>query len=1458
MAKKRKLVIQKVADYFNINHPAVSVDVLINLKIYDDVLIQACRTLFGVDSTAKRYLISKAFQRNTGNICDLIHSNCNKLKKRSQKGSNFLDDFIAALKSTRISTEEFEKTASYFTNSCTYSRICASMRIKNSPRNRLKLKMTVNRNKRYIKNAVNSVGRTSTPTEADETFEILDISCIRSKRQSTDVLGEVDGNEKTISTGSLKSLGPEHDVNSIDIKSDISQSLEVLPDEILKIDRNNTVSEFTLPLNSKNEKNKNWNRPSYKNCTLKEGTFSLALEELNVLKQEGNTLKRGYYPYVIRNKMKSVNNTCYVNFKQVRYIKLSDSFKLYAYCAHKHCKYFIFVLKNVSQECPYFQVDLYSSSLNYNHLNILTGHLKGIERSLTRNKLGHMKPFKYRENTILTVPQKSIRRGNLECIKSESVIRKVRSERLSLLDRHEDDLIDMVMMHRQNFDYIQSVGVPFFVYIWSKQQLDLILSESNTGLPILYLDATGKIIRKPSPKNKRIYYYAGVIHMAKNRRVCPVVEMVSSTHDGGSIGVWLAKFKIYCLLNLKKWPVFSKIVTDFSYALINAVCEFWNNVPLIQYLRLTFDYVKNRKRDNLKNLIAIHICCCHFLKIIASDINPLYDTATKGTMKEIMASAFNISNLSKFKIWFKNICIILKSKTNTPQVKSALKELISVCLHSDSFEVDQHQHTIEKQTEKPNEPLYKSSPYYQYFLNIYEKIKFQGELDLGEENKYYCPDFLAIILQKYIPLLPLWSGILLNEGRLSNAPVERWFGITKNLILDGVMNQKCSRVVRKIRSHVLSIHKENELNIPRKRCTTGANLSTEGILSTEKWKKKKATPITYFKKSRLLALNTNNTKSVNMTDDSFMKCTYCQRGKLDETVAWVQCDRCKGWIHQVCVSDITNSYSGDFICKFCAISEKTGKKSVTHKVDKLSILCKEYFIQNMKLSEDELGKIERLTVNQRLSNSWYVERSKRLTASMFGTLCKSRSNTLGKKVIRITKPELNSISNLESVKHGNESEEKARQLYKMTHPNFNVKNSGLIIHKKYQFLACSPDGLVNDDGIVEIKCPYSIKDLNPKIAIRQGKLAYFSKLGYLKTGHDYNYQIQGQLEITNKSWCDLLIYTSKGLYERRIYRDKKLWESMYSKLEDIYYHYLLPQIVDPKVICERRDYNINFEQTTTCLNIWDNGLVKDIKYYRTLQINMGYTIANYSYIDYFVKEITFDDFNSLSPKKWLTNFVVDICLHLINHNNGNNYQIIPTEIAANILNAVFSGSERITISKSKIVIPILRNNHFCIAIVDFEKHTFDFINPQTVSREEGTLYLNQFCKYIKYYNQHQKNKISISKWTLSTRNHIFQSDAYNCGVFIIYFFRQIVTGKSLCDYYDMDTFRDELKLFLLENSDSMKDNCLLCGINKSRCGPSVCCNQCKRICHLRCLTENLSKYIKDSGKCYLCTTYSSK
>lgn len=112
---------------------------------------------------------------------------------------------------------------------------------------------------------------------------------------------------------------------------------------------------------------------------------------------------------------------------------------------------------------------------------------------------------------------------------------------------------------------------------------------------------------------------------------------------------------------------------------------------------------------------------------------------------------------------------------------------------------------------------------------------------------------------------------------------------------------------------------------------------------------------------------------------------------------------------------------------------------------------------------------------------------------------------------------------------------------------------------------------VNQFGIAEIKFPYKYRELTPIDASKHSdfccKLATQSdrtSTPELKHTHPYYAQIRGQLAVTEKKWCDFVIFTNKGISIEQIEYDREIWgDKLLPKLISFYDNCLCPSIVSP-------------------------------------------------------------------------------------------------------------------------------------------------------------------------------------------------------------------------------------------------------------------------------------------------------
>jgi len=137
---------------------------------------------------------------------------------------------------------------------------------------------------------------------------------------------------------------------------------------------------------------------------------------------------------------------------------------------------------------------------------------------------------------------------------------------------------------------------------------------------------------------------------------------------------------------------------------------------------------------------------------------------------------------------------------------------------------------------------------------------------------------------------------------------------------------------------------------------------------------------------------------------------------------------------------------------------------------------------------------------------------------------------------------------------------------------------------QHNWIGASPDGLVTDpseedpNGLVEIKCPFRAKTTSTRDLCTQPNNNFCLKLVdgkyQLKNTHDYYYQIQGQLHVTCRNWCDFVVWspspeTSSSSYTpvivQRIHVDHDFWNTkVYPRLEEFYMKNMLPKIASPR------------------------------------------------------------------------------------------------------------------------------------------------------------------------------------------------------------------------------------------------------------------------------------------------------
>lgn len=147
-----------------------------------------------------------------------------------------------------------------------------------------------------------------------------------------------------------------------------------------------------------------------------------------------------------------------------------------------------------------------------------------------------------------------------------------------------------------------------------------------------------------------------------------------------------------------------------------------------------------------------------------------------------------------------------------------------------------------------------------------------------------------------------------------------------------------------------------------------------------------------------------------------------------------------------------------------------------------------------------------------------------------------------------------------AILHGRQNESTARKKFEEV-TGLSVSNCGLFIREDLPFLAASPDGLVGDDSVIEIKCPYKGKDEKIKPGPAFPFLCMMDNNLQLDNKHKYYDQVQGQLFLSRRSVCFFFVYTCVDHQIIKVPLDNNYVSlTLIPKLTDFYQHHFRPYI----------------------------------------------------------------------------------------------------------------------------------------------------------------------------------------------------------------------------------------------------------------------------------------------------------
>ena len=185
-------------------------------------------------------------------------------------------------------------------------------------------------------------------------------------------------------------------------------------------------------------------------------------------------------------------------------------------------------------------------------------------------------------------------------------------------------------------------------------------------------------------------------------------------------------------------------------------------------------------------------------------------------------------------------------------------------------------------------------------------------------------------------------------------------------------------------------------------------------------------------------------------------------------------------------------------------------------------------------------------MEQQRTEEWFKKRAGRVTGSSVGAILGlspfMKPEDVMRNMVRQYHNAPSEFTGNVATNYGTYNEPNALADYEL---QFDTKVIETGFHTFEDWLGASPDGLIGNDGLIEIKCPYGLRDKNPP---------EFKSIDYQT---HYWLQIQIQLFVTGRQWCHFYQWSAHGYKLEEVAFNDLAIEEYLPKLKQFYNEYLV-------------------------------------------------------------------------------------------------------------------------------------------------------------------------------------------------------------------------------------------------------------------------------------------------------------
>ncbi|XP_019720910.1 uncharacterized protein LOC109513130 [Hippocampus comes] len=324
---------------------------------------------------------------------------------------------------------------------------------------------------------------------------------------------------------------------------------------------------------------------------------------------------------------------------------------------------------------------------------------------------------------------------------------------------HNNELLSLQFMvegkSNKPEDVLQKVFLfPKGVLLWSLRSIDIY--HERTREDILYLDATGSIMKKGKGSPPFYVYELVVRNPSKNSSPFPVATYLTCDHTTASVKYFLEAFltdvaKAYGQRAVRP-PLM--LLCDGSIVIMQALCLSFMKTNLTNTIEHYYAIISGKGKSADFDIPVLHRCRSHLMKNakeicrkfakqeyhLAMHVIGLFTTATTlQALDDMVLSATVVfsspcsgQNVEKH---FKNLQLLMQDKRQTFEENRKSEGLL-------------------------DEDIQGKNIFAKHFSRLIAKAPLDKD---GQTNVYYCDGFIHHLCQYILPYAALWSAMMLGD-----------------------------------------------------------------------------------------------------------------------------------------------------------------------------------------------------------------------------------------------------------------------------------------------------------------------------------------------------------------------------------------------------------------------------------------------------------------------------------------------------------------------------------------------------------------------------------------------------------------------------------------------------------------------------------------------------------------------